>query len=280
MITLPLGAGVGLRAPHHRAWLEQRPRIGWLEVHAENHLGGGPARRMLEALRADYPVSLHAVGLSLGSAEGLDESHLDRIAALARAIQPAALSDHLAWNVSTGVYLPDLLPLPLTEESLALVARNIDRAQERIGRPLLIENPSAYLAFRHSPIPEAEFLGELARRTGCGVLLDLNNLFVSACNLGFDAEAALAAYPGEQIGEVHLAGHAVKRIDRAELRIDDHGSPVPGPVWALFERALDRFGPRPTLIEWDTAIPPLDLLLSEAELAEARLRRCAGRNAA
>jgi uncharacterized protein (UPF0276 family) len=273
MTSLPPSAGVGLRAHHHRAWLEQRPPMRWLEAHAENYLGGGPGRKTLENLRAGYPVSLHAVGLSLGSAEGLDQAHLDRIAALVRAIDPAAVSDHLAWSVCEGAYLPDLLPLPLTEESLALVAANIQHAQERIGRPLLIENPSTYLAFRHSPIPEAEFLGELARRTGCGLLLDLNNLFVSACNLGFDAGAALAAYPGEAIGEFHLAGHAVRRIEGVELRIDDHGSAVAEPVWALFERALDLFGPRPTLIEWDTAIPPLEILLSEAERAGLRLRR-------
>jgi uncharacterized protein (UPF0276 family) len=280
MQQLPLDAGVGLRAPHHRDWLERRPAMGWLEAHAENYLGGGPARRALESLRRDYPVSLHAVGLSLGSAEGLDETHLDRVAALVHAIEPAAVSDHLSWSASEGFYLPDLLPLPLTEESLAAVARNIDRAQERIGRPLLIENPSLYLAFRHSPMPEPEFLEELARRTGCGLLLDLNNLYVSARNLGFDAGTALAAYPRERIGEIHLAGHAVKRIDGVELRIDDHGSVVPEPVWRLYERALDLIGPRPTLIEWDTALPPLEVLLGEAQLCRVRLERAIDRAAA
>lgn len=280
MQKLPVSAGVGLRAPHHRHWLERRPAAGWIEAHAENYLGGGPGRKALESLRADYPVSLHAVGLSLGSAEGLDESHIDRVANLVSAIDPAAVSDHLSWSVSGGVYLPDLLPLPLTEESLQVVAHNVLKVQERIGRPLLIENPSAYLSFRHSPIPEPEFLAELARRTGCGLLLDLNNLYVSARNLGFEAEAALAAYPRDLVGEVHLAGHAVKRIDGAELRIDDHGSPVSEPVWALFERALELIGPLPTLIEWDTALPPLEALLAEAELAQARLDRTARRNAA
>jgi uncharacterized protein (UPF0276 family) len=280
MQQLPVTTGVGLRASHHRDWLARQPATGWLEAHAENYLGGGPARRALESLRRDYPVSLHAVGLSLGSAEGLDEAHLGRVAALVHAIEPAAISDHLSWSVSEGLYLPDLLPLPLSEESLAVVARNIDRAQERIGRPLLIENPSLYLAFRHSPIPEPEFLGALARRTGCGLLLDLNNLYVSARNLGFDPETALAEYTREPIGEIHLAGHAVKRIDGAELRIDDHGSAVAEPVWALYERALDLLGPRPTLIEWDTALPPLELLLGQAELAQARLRRALERAAA
>jgi uncharacterized protein (UPF0276 family) len=280
MQQLPLGAGVGLRAPHHRDWLERRPGMGWLEAHAENYLGGGPARRALESLRRDYPVSLHAVGLSLGSAQGLDEAHLDRLAALVEAIEPAAVSDHLSWSVSDGLYLPDLLPLPLTEESLAAVARNLAWAQERIGRTLLIENPSLYLAFRHSPIPEPEFLNELARRTGCGLLLDLNNLYVSARNVGFDAEAALAAYPRERIAEIHLAGHAVKRIEGVELRIDDHGSVVPEPVWRLYERALDLIGPRPTLIEWDTALPPLEVLLGEAQLCQGRLERAIDRAAA
>jgi uncharacterized protein len=280
MQQLPHRAGIGLRAPHYRAWPERPPAVAWLEAHAENHFGGGPARRVLESLRADYPVSLHAVGLSLGSAAGLDEGHLDRLADLVSAIQPAAVSDHLSWSVSDGVYLPDLLPLPLTQESLELVAANVARAQERLGRRLLIENPSSYLSFRHSPIPEPEFLCELARRTGCGLLLDLNNLYVSARNLGGDAEDALAAYPPELVGEIHLAGHAVRQVEGMELRIDDHGSPVPEPVWALFERALGLMGPRPTLIEWDTAIPPLEVLVEQAELAQAHLDRSADRAAA
>ncbi len=280
MKPLPCSAGIGLRAPHHHDVLARRPAVGWLEAHAENYLGGGPSRRTLESLRADYPVSLHAVGLSFGSAEGLDEGHLARLAELVRAIEPAAVSDHLSWSVQEGVYVPDLLPLPLTEESLAVVAGNVARAQDRIGRRMLIENPSAYLAFRHSPIPEPEFLTELTHRTGCGLLLDINNLHVSACNLGFEADASLTAYPGEAVGEIHLAGHAVKRIGAAELRIDDHGSPVAEPVWRLYERALDWLGPRPTLIEWDSAIPPLETLLGQAELAEARLTRRAKEAAA
>lgn len=271
MRDLPFSAGIGLRAPHHADILERRPAVGWLEAHAENYLGGGPSRRALERLRRDYPISLHAVGLSLGSAEGLDEAHLARLADLARAIEPAAVSDHLSWSVQEGIYVPDLLPLPLTEESLAVVAANIERAQDRIGRRMLIENPSTYLAFRQSPIPEPEFLTELTRRTGCGLLLDINNLYVSACNLGFEADRILTAYPGEAVGEIHLAGHTVKRIGAAELRIDDHGSPVAEPVWRLYERALDWLGPRATLIEWDSAIPPLETLLGQAGLAQGRL---------
>jgi uncharacterized protein len=235
---------------------------------------------MLQRLCADYPIGLHAVGLSLGSAAGLDEGHLDRVAALVRAIEPAVLSDHLSWSMCEGIYLADLLPLPLTEESLDVVARNVMRAQERLGRPLLVENPSNYLRFEHSPIPEPEFLAELARRTGCGLLLDLNNLYVSACNLGFDANAALAAYPAARIGEIHLAGHTLKRIEGVELRIDDHCSAVQEPVWALFEAALASFGARPTLIEWDTEVPELEVLLGQAEQADARIARARRRGAA
>jgi uncharacterized protein (UPF0276 family) len=275
MSPLPSVAGIGLRARHHREFHERRPITGWLEAHAENYLGGGAARRMLQCLRADYPIGLHAVGLSLGSAAGLDETHLDRVAALVGAIEPALLSDHLSWSMCEGIYLADLLPLPLTEESLDVVARNVMRAQERLGRPLLIENPSTYLRFEHSAIPEPEFLAELARRTGCGLLLDLNNLYVSACNLGFEAHAALAAYPAPCIGEIHLAGHTLKRIEGVELRIDDHGSAVQEPVWALLEDALASFGPRPTLIEWDTDIPELEVLLGQAEQADARICRAA-----
>src|SRR5262245_60321945 len=186
MLALPCRAGIGLRSPHHKDMTDHRPAVGWIEVHPENYLGGGPARRTLERLRTDYPISLHAVGLSLGSADGLGERNLDRLVALANAIEPAALSDHLSWSSFDGTYLADLLPLPLTEESLAVVAANLDQVQQRFGRPIMIENPSAHLAFRHSTIPEPEFLAELGRRTGCGVLLDLNNLYVSACNLGYD----------------------------------------------------------------------------------------------
>jgi uncharacterized protein (UPF0276 family) len=276
MDSLPKSAGIGLRQPYHAPMLELRPEVGFLEVHAENYLGGGPARRALERLRADYPISLHAVGLSLGSADGIDRDHLDRVAELAFRIDPAAVSDHLSWSVSEGVYLPDLLPLPLTEECLDVVAANILRAQDRLGRPLLIENPSSYLSFTYSPIPEPDFLLELSRRSGCGLLLDLNNLFVSAANLGRDAETELERFAPAAVRELHLAGHSLRRIGDAELRIDDHASAVSESVWRLFEKAIRRFGPRPTLIEWDSALPPLSVLLGQAELAQARLARAAG----
>jgi uncharacterized protein len=270
---IPRDAGIGLRFPHHRALLERRPDVAWLEVHPENYMGGGHAVACLEAARTLYPVALHGVGLSLGSAEGIDGAHLDRLAALAGCIEPGLVSEHLSWSVAGGTYLADLLPLPLTEEALDVVCRNVARMQERLGRAILIENPSSYVEFAHSTIPEPEFLAALARRTGCGLLCDVNNIYVSACNHGWDARAYLAALPADAIGEIHLAGHAVREIDGATLRIDDHGSRVAPTVWALYEAALARFGRVPTLIEWDTEIPPLDVLLDEAAKAQSRLDR-------
>jgi uncharacterized protein (UPF0276 family) len=273
---IPAAAGIGLRFQHHDQILADQPRIAWLEAHPENYLGGGPAFDVLSEIRRDYPLSLHAVGLSLGSAEGLDRQHLGQIARLVRRLEPDLVSDHLSWSAAGGLHLPDLLPLPYTEEALAVMTRHVDQAQSTLGRRLLIENPSAYLAFAHSTLSEAEFLGELVRRTGCGVLLDVNNSFVTARNLGespqLRLEALLNAVPGDAIGEIHLAGHAVRRTAKgAELRIDDHASPVRPGVWALFEIALERLGPRPTLIEWDREIPALRTLLAEAAKAEARL---------
>ena len=269
----PGQVGIGLRAPHVAEIMAGRPRIGWLEVHTENYLGGGPAARALGVIRESHPLSLHGVGLSLGSVEGLDRRHLARVAELARRIEPARVSEHLSWSVAGGVYFNHLLPLPYTEESLALVAAHVSQVQEAFGRPLLVENPSSYLRFRHSSIPEPEFLGELSRRTGCGLLCDVNNVFVSCANLGDDPEAYLAALPPEAIGEIHLAGHTRNDADGHTMLIDDHGSRVAGPVWDLYERAVARFGPVPTLIEWDTDIPALDVLLEEARTAERILER-------
>ena len=265
-----LGAGIGLRGAHVAAIIAAPPPVGWLEVHAENYMGGGPALGELEHLRHHYPLALHGVGLSLGSAEGLDGRHLERLAALADRLAPCLISEHLAWSVDGGDYLNHLLPLPYTEESLAVVARNVDRAQERLGRALLVENPSSYLRFLDSPIPEAEFLGELARRTGCGILCDVNNIVVSAHNVGLDPHAFLAALPVDAVGEIHLAGHAVNDADGMTMLIDDHGSRVAPAVWGLYAAALDRFGPVPSLVEWDTDLPPLPILVGEAETA-ARL---------
>ena len=263
----PVRAGIGLRAPHLRDLVAARPRLGFLEVHAENYIGGGPALTELLNLRRDYPVSLHGVGMSLGTASGLDRGHLERFRALIDRAAPFLISEHLAWSVADGVYLNDLLPLPYTEEALALVARNIAFAQEILGRPILIENPSRYLAFRHSPIPETEFLSELHRRTGCGILCDVNNIFVTCSNLGHDAQAYLEALPPAAVSEIHLAGHS--RVERGGLSIliDDHASVVSAPVWHLYERALDRFGAKPALVEWDKNLPTLETLLGEARIA-------------
>ncbi|MEO6341374.1 MAG: DUF692 domain-containing protein [Caulobacteraceae bacterium] len=273
---IPVAAGIGLRFPHHDLVITERPTVAWFEVHPENYLGAGPPAQALGAIRRDYPVSLHATGLSLGSAEGLDLEHLADIASLARRIQPGLISDHLSWSAAAGLHLPDLLPLPYTEEALAMVARNLDQTQGALGRQVLVENPSTYLQFADCSLTEAEFLGELVQRSGCGVLLDINNVFVTASNLGEDPHRRLAAMleaiPAASIGEIHLAGHAVRELDGGGvIRIDDHGAPVCPEVWALFEAAIARIGPRPTLIEWDTAIPDFAVLQGEAALAQTRL---------
>ena len=262
-------AGIGLRAQHLAEVVASPPAVGWVEIHPENYMGGGPALRAIERVRADLPVSLHGVGLSLGSSDGLSERHLARLGEMIDRLQPALLSEHLSWSAVEGKYLNDLMPLPYTEESLALVAAHIGRAQDRLRRRILIENPSCYLRYRHSTIPEAEFLAALVRLTGCGLLCDVNNIYVSGRNLGFDPAAYLAALPAEAIGEFHLAGHNVNPVGEGEILIDDHGSEVAEPVWALHRRALALIGARPTLIEWDCRIPPLTVLIAEAGKADA-----------
>ncbi|ASL26596.1 MNIO family bufferin maturase [Azotobacter chroococcum] len=264
---LPARAGIGLRAPHYRQLLAELPDIGWLEVHSENYFGDGQPLHYLERARGHYPLSLHGVGLSLGSAQPLDRTHLARLAALVRRIEPARVSEHLSWGAIPGRHLNDLLPLPYTEEALAVVAAHVRQVQDRLGRQILVENISSYLRFRHSSLGEAQFLAGLARETGCGVLLDVNNLYVSAMNHGFDPAGFLADIPPAAVGEIHLAG-----FDRAgELLVDTHGSRVAPPVWALYRLALRRFGRQPTLIEWDTDIPELAVLLAEAATAERLL---------
>src|SRR5579872_1812173 len=265
---IPAEAGVGLRFQHHQFVAAERPEIAWLEVHTENYMGGGRTLAYLEAIRRHYPLSLHGVGLSLGSVQGIDATHLARIRRVAERMEPGLVSEHLAFSTVDGIFLADLLPLPMTEEALAVVCRNIDIAQEGLGRRILVENPSSYLRFGHSTIPEWEFIAALARRTGCGILCDVNNIFVSAANHGWDASAYLAALPPASIGEIHLAGHSLRDIgDGATLRIDDHGSAVAPEVWSLFEAALARFGAVPTLIEWDTNLPSFDILAAEAAKA-------------
>ncbi len=273
---LPSQAGIGLRFPHQRFVAEARPPVPWFEVHTENYFGGGTRLRFLERIRQDYSLSLHGTALSPGTAEGIDRAHLARVAETAARFEPALISEHLSFSMSDGIYLADLLPLPLTEELLAMVCRNVEMMQEALKRRILIENPSTYLRFRHSPIPEWEFLASLVARTGCGILCDVNNIYVSARNHGWNAEAYLAALPGEAIGEFHLAGHATCEIGGATVLIDDHGSRVSEAVWDLFDEALARFGPKPVLIEWDTDIPEFGVLQEEAARAERALRKAEG----
>lgn len=262
---LPRRAGIGLRAPHYRPLLKLLPDVGWLEVHSENYFGdGGQPLHYLERARSHYPLSLHGVGLSLGSAQGLDRGHLQALARLVQRVEPALVSEHLSWGAVPGRHLNDLLPLPYTEEALAVTAANVREVQDTLGRQILVENISSYLRFRHSTLGEAEFIAALVGETGCGVLLDVNNIYVSAMNHGFDPGSFLEAIPPGSVHEIHLAG-----FDRAgELLIDTHGTRVAPPVWALYRRALARFGAVPTLIEWDTDLPPLDVLLAEAASAE------------
>ncbi|MEI7874572.1 MAG: DUF692 domain-containing protein [Alphaproteobacteria bacterium] len=261
-------AGIGLRALHLAEIARDQPATGFLEIHAENYLGASPARAAIERLRESYTFSIHAVGLSLGSADGLDEHHLARVAGLVKRLEPDYVSDHLSWSVHGGRYFNDLLPLPYTEEVLDVVVRNVGRLQEALGRQVSIENPSCYLAFAHSTLTEPEFLAELARRSGCGLLLDINNIVVTAHNLRLDPNGWLSGLPGEAITEYHLAGHAVNDCDGEPILIDDHGSCVGPEAWALFDAAIRRYGVRPTLIEWDTDIPALSVLLDEAAKAD------------
>jgi len=262
-------AGIGWRAPHHRDVLEQRPSVGFLEVHAENHMGGGRRRAVLAEARRHYPISVHGVGLSLGSVEPVDPIHLDWFAQLVAQVEPFLVSEHVAWCRQSGVYLNDLLPLPYTEEALSVLVRNIDRVQDRIRRPILMENPSTYLEFRHSTIPEGEFLAEMARRSGCGLLLDVNNLYVNERNHDKAARDVIENLDPSMVGEIHVAGHHVAELGGATVLIDDHGSAVTDPVWALYAEASARFPTASTLIEWDSAIPELDVLLAEALKADA-----------
>jgi uncharacterized protein (UPF0276 family) len=273
---IPARAGIGLRLPHHGLLLETRPAAAWLEVHPENYMADQHAAAELERIRAHYPLSLHAVGLSLGSAEGVDARHIARLEGLVARFDPGLVSDHLSWSVSGGTYLPDLLPLPYTEEALAIVCRNVDRVQEALARQILVENPSIYLRYADGAVPECEFLAAVAARTGCGVLFDVNNVYVSARNQMLDPAVVLAgwlaALDPDSVGEMHLAGHAVVATEAGgELRIDDHGDRVCAAVWALYEQALARFGARPTLLEWDTRLPEFTLLQAEAARAQSRL---------
>jgi uncharacterized protein len=259
-----LGRGLGLRREHYRHVVETKPLVGWFEVITENFMvAGGNPRRVLEAVRRDYPVVLHGVSLSIASTDPLDERYLSELAALARDVDPAWISDHLCWGTAHGINAHDLLPVPYTEEALAHVVRRVEAVQERLGRRILLENPSSYLRFRGDEMAEHEFLSELARRADCGILLDVNNVFVSAHNHGFDPRAYLAAMPPERVGQIHLAGHT----EEGGLLIDTHDGHVRPEVWQLYAEAIAHFGARSTMIEWDTNVPPFEELERELDRA-------------
>ena len=272
------GCGVGLKPEHIDEILHERPALGFFEVHAENYMGdGGPSHRRLEAIRALYPLSLHGVGLSIGSPRPLDREHLSRLAALARRYQPSLFSEHLAWSSHNEGYLNDLLPLPYTSETLNTVCAHIDQVQNAMGRRMLLENPSTYVLFAESTMSETDFIGEIAKRTGCGLLLDVNNVIVCATNHGFDATSYIDAFPLRHVGEIHLAGFADSSDDAGHpLLIDAHDSPVREPVWSLFREVIGRIGPVPTLIEWDNDVPAWARLLDEARLAQNLLTEASG----
>ena len=266
-------AGVGFKPEHFEAIVDTRPWVGFFEVHAENYMGGGGApHRRLDAIRERYPLSLHGVGLSIGSPGPLDRAHLQRLAAVAKRFEPTLVSEHLAWSTHEGAFLDDLLPLPYTDETLARVSEHIDEVQNALGRTMLLENPSTYVVFAESTWAETDFLREVARRTGCGLLLDVSNVFVSAVNHGFDPELYLTDFPLAAVGEIHLAGCADDSDDAGlPLLIDAHNSPVRDPVWSLYSTTVRRLGATPTLIEWDNDVPEWTTLLDEARRAERAL---------
>lgn len=268
--TLPCVAGIGLRAPHYREVLETLPDLGWVEVHNENFFGGGAPLHTLLKVREHYPVSLHGVGMGLASTAPLNEEHLSALSSLCDAVQPAAISEHLCWNAANGFVINDLLPFPYTLEALDHVAHRVTQVQEKLQRQLLVENLSSYLSFSHSEMTEGEFLAELTQRTGCGILFDVENLYVNVRNLGVDAEAFIKTIPSEAVKEYHLAGYSMCE----GCLVDTHDHPVYPEVWDLYETVLRQLGPRPTLIEWDSEIPALAVLMGEAEKAQRRIECC------
>jgi uncharacterized protein (UPF0276 family) len=276
IMGLENSVGIGLRTSHCERFLDQNtpPPVIWLEVLAENYFDrGGIRHKMLSMIAERYPISVHGVALSLGSPEGLDSEHLERLASLVADVSPCLVSEHLAWSRSGEVYYNELLPLPLTDETLDIVSANIDRTQDRLGRTILVENPSGYLQFEQSTMNEVTFLTRLTERTGCGLLLDVNNLFISGFNLGIDTAEWLSTVPADVIGEIHLAGHEHGGTADQPLLIDTHGAAITDEVWALYAAALNRFGPRPTMIEWDSDVPSLEVLLEEAARAQRIMDR-------
>jgi len=268
---IPARGGVGLKAEHYRTIVEQRPDIGFFEVHAENYMGaGGPPHRYLSAIRERYPLSLHGVGLSIGADRPLDQEHIQRLKRLISRYAPGLFSEHLAWSSHDGAFLNDLLPVPYTGEALARVVEHIDEVQDALGRQMLLENPSTYLAFAESTYSEIDFIAEVVRRSGCGLLLDVNNVYVASTNQQCDPFAYLDAYPLVHVHEIHLAGHTSDADDKGRLLlIDTHNRPVDDTVWDLYAHAVARTGPIATLIEWDAEVPSWPVLKDEADRAEA-----------
>jgi hypothetical protein len=272
---IPARAGIGLRAPHFEAVLEQLPDVGWFEAHSENYFGltkdegvGGKPLHYLERVREHYPVSLHGVGLSLGSVDPLNRQHLQQLKTLIDIIEPGLVSEHLSWSSVDGLYFNDLLPMPYTEEALAHMVDRVSATQDFLGRQILIENASSYMEFADSTIPEWEFVTALAQRADCKLLLDVNNIYVNAMNHGFDPQLFIQAVPVELVDEIHLAGHTVKTFDEGVLRIDTHDQLVCDEVWSLYATATSRFSDVPALIEWDSRLPALAVLLEEAQRAD------------
>ncbi|MAE89639.1 MAG: hypothetical protein CMI67_08630 [Pelagibaca sp.] len=275
--TLPAAPGVGYKPQHYAEILAGAGPVSWLEIHAENYMGdGGRPLAQLRALAERFPISVHGVGLSIGGEGRLDAEHLARLKHLVAWLNPASFSEHLAWSTHDSAFLNDLLPLPYTNATLDRVVAHVDEVQDTLGRQMLLENPSSYLAFSESTWDEPDFLREIARRTGCGLLLDVNNVFVSATNLGFTPQAYIEGFALEKVGEIHLGGHDEDEDDHgAPLLIDSHGREVADPVWALLDHTLVRSGPKPLLIEWDTDVPAWPVLAEEARRAEEALARLA-----
>jgi hypothetical protein len=270
------GTGVGLRLPHIQEVVTTLPAAPWFEIHPENFIANPHAHELLLEARRHYPISLHTVGVSVGSACGIDRGHLRRVRALADSVDPCLVSGHLAWSTHEGEYLNDLLPLPYTEETLRLLTKHVDEVQDGLGRRYLVENPANYFGFADSTITEPEFLGELAERTGCGLLCDVSNVYVSAHNMGYDPYDYINRLPAGAIGELHLGGFTAEPDEAnpgADVLIDTHTTMVAEPVWALYGHALRRFGAIPTLIEWDNEIPPFATLLAEAMRADQMMAR-------
>ena len=261
--------GIGLKHKHFQEILASRPPVGWFEVHSENFFNlFSPAAKYLEKIREIYPISMHGVGLSLGSADGLDKNHLAKLKTAIDHFKPFLVSEHISWGAAGNIHTNDLLPLPCTKESLNVISDNIKQTQDFLGRQILVENPSSYLQFENDEMPEWEFVSRVAEDSGCGLILDINNIYVSATNHNFSAQKYIEFIPAEFVKEIHLAGYSESTIEGEKILIDTHGNKVFEPVWDLYEHAIDKLIAAPTLIEWDTDIPALNVLLAEAKKAE------------